>query len=174
MFKEAIEAAKLIKNAFDTAEKLKDDIDRLKELGESNMKAMELAQIAINLQNLVFSLQRNLWTLETNHRRLEDKIRQYETFEVEKDKYAPHQCASGAVVYRPIQPIHDAEGNVIVHYLCANCYEQHKKSILQPGEIVDSHRTLRCHCCSSVVLYERIECLVETIGSRQAIDWSDY
>ena len=150
MFKETIETAKTIKEAWDKTKQLEDNLNHLRELNETSAKTLEITKMTIELQQLVMSLQLDLRTLKFNHRDLEDKIRQYEKFEMEKDKYSPYQFASGAVV------------------------EQSKKSILQPGEIVDSHRTLRCHCCSSVVLYERIECLVETIGSRHAIDWSDY
>ena len=168
MFKETIETAKTIKEAWDKTKQLEDNLNHLRELNETSAKTLEIAKMTIELQQLVTSLQLDLRTLKFNHRDLEDKIRQYEKFEIEKDKYSPHQFSSGAVVYRPNQPVANSDGNPL------NYYEQSKKSILQPGEIVDSHRTLRCHCCSSVVLYERIECLVETIGSRHAIDWSDY
>ncbi|MDU8925446.1 hypothetical protein RYD26_11120 [Pasteurellaceae bacterium LIM206] len=174
MFKETIETAKTIKEAWDKTKQLEDNLNHLRELNETSAKTLQIAKMTIELQQLVTSLQLDLRTLKFNHRDLEDKVRQYEKFEMEKDKYSPYQFASGAVVYRPNQAVTNSDGNPLNYYLCAHCYEQSKKSILQPGEIVDSHRTLRCHCCSSVVLYERIECLVETIESRHAIDWSNY
>lgn len=174
MFKETIETAKTIKEAWDKTKQLEDNLNHLRELNETSAKTLEIAKMTIELQQLVTSLQLDLRTLKFNHRDLEEKIRQYEKFEMEKDKYSPYQFASGAVVYRPKQPVANSDGDTFSYYLCAHCYEQSKKSILQPGEIVDSYRTLRCHCCSSVILYERIECLVETIESRHAIDWGGY
>ena len=175
MLKETIDAAKLIKNAFDTVSKLNDDITKLKELGESNVKAVELTQIAINLQQLVISLQKDLWALQIENRALEDQISKVREFEIEKMVYSPFQFATGAVVYRSNKSITNANGEAVFHYLCADCYNQGKKSILQPAEIVNSYKTMKCHCCSSVILYERIEneSFIATTGRRR-IDWSGY
>nr|DAY14078.1 MAG TPA: putative zinc-ribbon domain protein [Caudoviricetes sp.] len=124
--------------------------------------------------NLPSLLQLDLRTLQFNHRDLEEKIRHYEQFDVEKDQYSLHQFATGAVVYRPKQPATKVDGDSFYYYLCANCYEQSKKSILQPAEIVNNHRTMKCHCCSSVILYEYIEWTGPiSIGKRRR-DWDGY
>lgn len=175
MFKETIETAKTIKEAWDKTKQLEDNLNHLRELNETSAKTLEIAKMTIELQQLVTSLQLDLRTLKFNHRDLEDKIRQYEKFEMEKDKYSPYQFASGAVVYRPNQAVTNSDGNPLNYYLCAHCYEQSKKSILQPGEIVEGYKTFKCHCCASVILYEYIEWSGPiSISRHHDSNWDDY
>lgn len=175
MLKDTLEAAKTIKDAWDKSKQLESNLTHLRELNETSAKTLEIVQMTLELQQLVTSLQLDLRTLQFNHRDLEEKIRHYEQFDVEKDQYSIHQFATGAVVYRPIQPVTNADGDPFYYYLCANCYNQSKKSILQPAEVIDNYRTLKCHSCSSVILYEYIEWSgpVST-GERRGIDWTGY
>ena len=174
MLKETIETAKTIKNAWDKTKQLESNLTHLRELNETSVKTLEIVQMAIELQQLVTSLQLDLRTLQFNHRDLEEKIRHYEQFDVEKDQYSLHQFATGAVVYRPKQPATKVDGDSFYYYLCANCYEQSKKSILQPAEIVNNHRTMKCHCCASVILYEYIEWTGPISIGKCRRDWDGY
>ncbi|WP_077465880.1 hypothetical protein [Rodentibacter sp. Ppn85] len=157
MFKETIETAKTIKEAWDKTKQLEDNLNHLRELNETSAKTLEIAKMTIELQQLVTSLQLDLRTLKFNHRDLEEKIRQYEKFEMEKDKYSPYQFSSGAVVYRPNQPVDNSDGNALNYYLCAHCYEQSKRSILQPAGITNGHHSMKCNNCSSIVLYKPVK-----------------
>ncbi|QLB15871.1 hypothetical protein A6B39_10630 [Mannheimia granulomatis] len=157
MLKETIETAKLIKNAFDTVGKLNDDITKLKELGESNVKTVELTQIAINLQQLIISLQKDLWALQIENKELEEQINKAHEFEVEKSQYVPFQFPTGAFVYRSSEGITNENSETAFHYLCANCYSQQKKSILQPAGITNGHHSMKCNNCPSVILYKPVK-----------------
>ncbi|MDG4948455.1 hypothetical protein NYR72_07930 [Actinobacillus equuli subsp. haemolyticus] len=173
MLKETIETAKLIKNAFDTVGKLNDDITRLKELGESNIKAVELTQIAINLQQLIISLQKDLWALQVENRELEEQLSKTREFEIEKDQYIPFQFSTGAFVYRSNKGITNANGETVFYYLCSNCFNQGKKSVLQPSPIEGYFEMLTCHHCSAKYQYKRIEMEATVVRTRSS-RWDGY
>ncbi|QIM63691.1 hypothetical protein A1D29_10525 [Pasteurellaceae bacterium Orientalotternb1] len=174
MIKETWEAAKKFKNLFEKMEKLNEDIQHLQAIGESTVKAIELTNVAIHLQQMIGSLQNDLRALELHNRELEDEVSKLRHFEIEKDQYVPFQFATGAFAYRSNHPLTNTSGDATYYYLCANCYHQGKKSILQPAEVVDSHRTLRCHSCSSLILSEYIESTILVARSRDRIDLSGY
>ncbi len=152
MFKDAIDTAKTIKDAWDKSKQLESNLNHLIQLNETSAKTLEIAQMTIELQQLVMSLQLDLRALQLNHRDLEDKIRQYEKFEVEKDQYSPFQFSTGAFVYRSNNSFTNANGEPVFHYLCANCYNQGKKSILQPSQIEGQ---FECHHCLAKIQSKR-------------------
>ena len=63
-------------------------------------------------------------------RELEATIAEYDNWEAEKDRYELYQIKpSGGFAYRLRKEcVQDAEPN---HYICPNCYENRRKSILQ-------------------------------------------
>ena len=68
MFKETIETAKTIKEAWDKTKQLEDNLNHLRELNETSAKTLEIAKMTIELQQLVTSLQLDLRALKFNHR----------------------------------------------------------------------------------------------------------
>lgn len=174
MIKEAFNTAKTIKNAFDKIEQLNDDIQHLQALGEATTKSMELTQVAIKLQQMIISLQKDLRALETENRELEDLVSQLSKFEIEKDQYSPFQFTTGAFVYRSNEGITNANGEVVFHYLCANCYNQGKKSILQPSPVEGYFEMLCCHHCHAKIQMKRIETDNTVIFTRsRSRRWTD-
>ncbi|MDE3974488.1 hypothetical protein NUS65_03895, partial [Glaesserella parasuis] len=172
MIKDVYESAKTIKNALETVGKLKDDIEHLKAIGETSAKTLEVTQIAIQLQGLVLSLQSDLLTLQSSKADLEAEISQLRKFKVEKDQYSPFQFSTGAFVYRSNQCFTNANGEIVFHYLCANCFNQGKKSILQPSPIEGYFEMLSCHHCLAKIQYKRIEMECAVVRHRSS-RWSD-
>lgn len=173
MLKEAYETAKTLKNAFETIGKLKQDIEHLKAIGETSSKTLEVTQIAIQLQGLVLSLQSDLLALQSSKANLEAEISQLRKFEVEKDQYSPFQFATGAFVYRSNKSIANEHGETVFHYLCANCFNQGKKSVLQPSQMEGCFEMLSCHHCSAKYQYKRIEMAAAVIRTRSS-RWDGY
>lgn len=157
MIKEAIDIAKTFKNAFDKVEKLKEDIDHLKAITENHTKTMEVTQVAIQLQGLVFSLQDDLLTLQRSKADLEAEISHLRKFEIEKNQYSPFQFPTGAFVYRSNEGIANTNGEIVSHYLCANCFNAGRKSILQPSAVEGYFEMLSCHHCHAKIQVKRIE-----------------
>ncbi len=60
---------------------------------------------------------------------LEEKLASFETWETEKDRYELKKTAAGAMVWS-LKP--DEQGSEQPHQICTNCYENRKRSILQP------------------------------------------
>lgn len=173
MLKEAYETAKTLKNAFETIAKLKQDIEHLKAIGETNSKTLEVTQIAIQLQGLVLSLQSDLLALQSSKANLEAEISQLRKFEVEKDQYSPFQFATGTFVYRSNKGITNERGEMAYHYLCANCFNQGKKSVLQPSPIEGYFEILTCHHCSAKYQYKRIE-MTSALTRTRSSRWDGY
>ncbi|MFZ7230935.1 hypothetical protein ACLSZN_02480 [Avibacterium avium] len=173
MLKEAYETAKTIKNALDTVGKLKQDIEHLKAIGETSSKTLEVTQIAIQLQGLVLSLQSDLLTLQSAKADLEAEISQLRKFEIEKDEYSPFQFPTGAFVYRSNKGIANANGEIVFHYLCANCFNAGRKSILQPSAVEGYFEMLTCHHCSAKYQYKRIEMAAAVVRTRSR-RWDGY
>lgn len=59
---------------------------------------------------------------------LQDELRKAQAFKSDLDRYALWETPTGAVVYRLEKDIRNGEP---LHYLCPNCVEQKRKSILQ-------------------------------------------
>ncbi|WP_333827717.1 hypothetical protein [Pararhodobacter sp.] len=59
---------------------------------------------------------------------LQDKLREAQAFKSDLDRYALWETPAGAVVYRLEKDIRNGEPR---HYLCPNCIETKRKSILQ-------------------------------------------
>lgn len=77
---------------------------------------------------------------------LQDALRNAQAFKSDLDRYVLWETPSGALVYRLAKEIGDGEPT---HFLCPNCVEDKRKSILQ------GHRTYRkCPRCGTGFAFE--------------------
>lgn len=78
---------------------------------------------------------------------LEQEVTRLKAFETEKDRYAMQKIGEYSFAYA-LKP--EAAGDEPPHYICANCYANSQKSILQRSKTTDSHNyTLNCPRCKS-------------------------
>jgi hypothetical protein len=84
--------------------------------------------IVIKLQEQILSAQQAQFSLVEKVRALEEEMTRFETWDTEKDRYQLKQLGSLAFVY--ILKIGAANGEPL-HWLCANCYQNRKKRLLQ-------------------------------------------
>lgn len=84
--------------------------------------------IAIELREQILSAQETQATLIEKVRTLEAEITRFETWDTERQKYQLKNVAKGATAY--VLKKHAREGEP-PHWICPNCYQHRKKSILQ-------------------------------------------
>jgi len=81
-------------------------------------------------------------------RELEEEIAKFETWDTEKENYELQAIARGATAYM-LKP--DARGSKPPHWLCAQCFENRKRSILQLAADFSVHWVYHCQGCGSKI-----------------------
>jgi DNA polymerase IIIc chi subunit len=138
MISEAMMGASALKTAFDMAKALKDIDDRTRR----NDAVIELQEKILGAQTAEAALIQQVGELER-------EVASLRAWEAEKQRYELQELPPGVFV-RVLKPSM-ASGEPI-HRLCAKCYEDGKKSILQ---CVGKNRgldTLNCHGCGARVV----------------------
>ena len=78
---------------------------------------------------------------------LEKEVARLETWEAEKQRYELKDAGGGALAYALKE---EARGSEPPHWICPQCYQDGKKSILQSEMRMPARRdTLVCHGCST-------------------------
>jgi hypothetical protein len=77
---------------------------------------------------------------------LEKQVAKLEAWEAEKQRYQLQEFPPG-VFLRVLKPA--MANSEPIHRLCAKCYEDGKKSILQSAGTVHGQETLNCHGCDA-------------------------
>lgn len=97
---------------------------------------------------LLLEAQKEQLALLNAHAECEKELTRYKTFECEKDKYVLKELSPHSYAYAK-QPV---EGEVEApHHLCASCFQDAKKSILQFSAREVHWDTLKCPKCGSQV-----------------------
>jgi hypothetical protein len=91
-------------------------------------KVIELQSAILEAQSSVFEVNSERSTLIERIGQLEKEMADLKTWETEKQRYELKAIPGGAFAYALKQ---EAQGAGPPHYICANCYEHHKKSVLQ-------------------------------------------
>ncbi len=115
----------------------------LKELDDSATRNA----VAIELQEKILAAQAQQSTLIERVSELEAQVAAFEKWETEKQRYELCAIADGQYAYALKE---EASASEPPHLLCANCYADNRKSILQtetrdPGR----HKVLFCQHCDS-------------------------
>ncbi len=107
-------------------------------------KAQESQAAMISLQSAMLSLQTQYQVLLREKDELEQRLIKMEDWNTEAQNYSLKEISSGVFVYVRKQDSSDGSPS---HWLCANCYENKQKSILQrqPRESRGTpYRYIRC------------------------------
>jgi hypothetical protein len=126
---------------------LRSDAERSAKLIELNSQIMAAQTSAIQANAAQTALIEEVGSLKT-------RLADFETWDTEKERYELKDASSGAVVYALKRNTGSAEPS---HWLCPNCYQNRKKSILQPAGAaekkgVDFRKTAwKCYPCGGVV-----------------------
>lgn len=133
---------------------LKAASDILKGLHAANTQSL-INEIKISLQTHILDAQQALTAaqeaqtaLTERVRHLEKQLAEFDKWETEKQRYILTKLPPGAFAYA-LKP--EAAAGEPAHYLCANCYAQNKKSILQSSGTIGGREQFECHSCQSKI-----------------------
>jgi hypothetical protein len=95
-------------------------------------KLIEFQGKLIDANNAAFAAQDERAALLERIRDLEKQVTDLKAWEAEKEQYELKEVCDGVSFAYVLKP--EAQGTKPPHWLCANCYNNNKKSILQIGE----------------------------------------
>lgn len=125
------------------------NIGAIKTASEVNAKAAELTSIILSLQNDVGVAMAAQMELVQENLELKDQLAAVEDFRSDAKRYKLFEPWFGSLVYALKFTMSDGEP---AHYLCASCYQSHKKSILQVTTMPPSGWAyFQCPACKSAV-----------------------
>jgi DNA-directed RNA polymerase subunit RPC12/RpoP len=110
-------------------------------------KVVELQSAILAAQTSALAAQSEQFALIEQIRALKEEIARAKAWEREKEKYELKELHPRSLAYA-IKP--DAQGSQPNHYLCANCFEQGEKRILQD----DTYIHIACPHCKTRVQYK--------------------
>ncbi|MEH6714158.1 hypothetical protein [Parasphingorhabdus flavimaris] len=116
-------------------------------------------QAVIDIQRHVVEAQKSLTEADTIHSAdlkridaLEQEIVSLKDWSAEQENYELADAGNEVLAYRIKSSVETSEPP---HWLCPNCYQNRKKSILQPDrQTVGRAKHLICHACSLNVIVE--------------------
>jgi hypothetical protein len=141
MVGEAIAGLGAIKSAFDLAKGLKD----------INDAAVRNAAV-IELQERILAAQQAQSALVERVSELEKRVAGFEKWETEKEKYKLEEVHPKNYAYAIKE---SARGSEPSHLICATCYENRKRTILQPSSAVH----LSCPVCKTTIQFKASQSL---------------
>jgi hypothetical protein len=111
------------------------------QIGELQAQILAAQESALRAQERESALARRVDELKA-------KIAEFETWDREKERYELQRLPPGALVYG----LKDAaSATAPPHYLCANCFEQRKKSYLQSQGPSVGVEYFHCHTCGEKI-----------------------
>ena len=120
----------------------------LKEMDTANARNMAV----INLQERILTAQSAYADLASRVGELEEQVRSFETWDRDKQRYELHELKPGKFVYRLKDGAEPAEPP---HEICAKCYEDGKRSVLQQERVHapkgGMQEYVTCHRCRSQI-----------------------
>lgn len=137
-----------LKGAVDIAQAIKG----LSDAQAIQTKVIDLNSKILEAQSAAFAANDERLALLEQIRQLERKIASFETWEAEKERYELKDIGRGSLAYALREGMRGTEPP---HNLCAACYQNGKKSILQPKS--DGFlRLMICHACQARLVVDHI------------------
>jgi len=130
----AIESVKVLNNLLKTAYDLKNYNEWVSAVTEVNARLLETQGAALSLSERISELEQQIMDLKN--------------WEREAQRYQLAEIGSGVFAYRLKPGVQPPEPT---HMLCANCYGQRKKSILQLYNQNELGEVYICHGCKSEI-----------------------
>lgn len=111
-------------------------------------KTIELQSAILAAQSSALSAQSEQFALVDRIRELEEEIRRMEAWDAEKQRYELTDIGNGQFTYSLKEGMQPPEPP---HSICANCYNQGQKSILQ-GSSKMGRKSLICNRCKAEIV----------------------
>jgi hypothetical protein len=107
-------------------------LGNMKTMSEVQAKVIELQQVILSAQSGALAAQSEQFTLLQEIRDLKEEVARAKAWKEQKQRYALIAPWSGAAIYALKR---QSAGSEPAHWICTNCYETGRKSIL-----ADEHR----------------------------------
>ena len=133
-----------------TAADLAIGLSKLNTMAEVQGKAIELQQIILSAQGSALSAQSEQFALVEKIRALEKEIADIKAWEETKQRYQLVQVWNGFFVYALKE---QSKGTEPPHWICAKCYEDGSRAILQNVQYYDKRiiHAAKCDKCKSEI-----------------------
>jgi hypothetical protein len=115
---------------------------------EVNAKALELQRALFSAYGDALSAKETQTSLQDEIRELKRQLSHNEEFVADMKRYKLDTPWPGSIVYALKESMSNGEPP---HYLCANCYQNKKKSILQVSPSIERFTTFVCPTCRAAV-----------------------
>ena len=102
-------------------------------------KVLEFNRQLIDAQTKILAVNEERSALIEEIHQLKKQVADLEAWETEKQRYELKSIGAGSFA-RALKP--ETQGSETPHYICANCYENRQKSILQPEPTSMASRAL--------------------------------
>ena len=141
----ALTEISIILNSLKTMKDIAETMIGLRDAEMMGGKVRELNGVIIDAQSSIFKVNEERASLIEAVRDLEEKIAAMEKWATDKDRYELQAMPGGTFAYALKEGVQPSEP---AHYICANCYQDSKKSILQAemrAPLAKVYVCPRCH-----------------------------
>jgi hypothetical protein len=134
-----------------TAKELADAMISLRDAEALQTKRKEFLDLMIDAQIKILALQDEHSQMREAKRDLEEQIAAFERWDHEKLRYELKEIGPGVFTYI-IKP--SMQGMEPTHCICAHCYQQDKKSILQAFNSYTLGASATCPACKTTLNFD--------------------
>ncbi|MBI5918375.1 MAG: hypothetical protein HY849_03245 [Nitrosomonadales bacterium] len=129
-----------------TASDIAIGIGKLNTLAQVQEKSVELGQIIVAAQSATLNAYADQAAMIEEVRALKEEIVRVKAWEAQKQRYKLESCGPASVAYALKKYVANGEPP---HLICTKCYEDGRKSILNPLYLADRHVVYSCPICKS-------------------------
>ena len=119
---------------------------QMKSDAERQAKVIELQSVILAAQSSAIAAQSDQFSMLEEVRKLKEEIAKVKAWEAQKQRYQLATPYTGAAVYALTKAMSNGEPP---HYICASCYEDGKRSILQIARDKEGWTAFACPICKS-------------------------
>jgi hypothetical protein len=121
----------------------------LRDAAAFQSKLIELQGVILSAQGSALTAQQDQMTMLERVRDLETEVARLKAWDAEKQRYELKDAGQGTLAYALKEAAKGAGPN---HHICAGCYENGRKSFLQPETRFPGRcEVLACHFCGSAL-----------------------
>jgi hypothetical protein len=126
----------------------------LKTLSEVQGKVIDLQRAILSAQSSALSANADQFAMVEKISTLKKEIADIKAWESEKERYKLVSPWEGAIAYAVKKSMCNSEPP---HWICTKCYEDGRKSILNPDKNPKGFSLFACPVCSSKMLYQYMD-----------------
>ena len=131
-----------------TASDIAISLGKLNTLAQVQKKSVELGQIIVAAQSATLSAYADQAAMIEEVRALKEEIVRVKAWEAQKQRYKLESCGPASVAYALKKSVANGEPP---HLICTKCYEDGRKSILNPVRIDNGFLGVGCPICKSQI-----------------------